>query len=138
MELKDKFKEIADATGWGINYARRDVQNLQNISDSIYSASQCYGSGETFLFIDPIIRTPHETGITYTGNFMVLTNSPLDMSYEEKFESYIRPLLKTVLIDMKSALLCEYDVNTWRSIEVINFFDFNADGLSINYELKGY
>lgn len=139
MDLKDTFKTIADANGWGCEYARRDHQNLVDVTNSIYSASENYATGQTFLFVDPIVRTPHETGITYSGNFMVLTNSDLDMSYDDKFENYIRPLLNLLMgSGFKNKLLCSYDVNLWRAIEVINFFDFNADGLSIQYELKGY
>lgn len=138
MDLKDTFKNIADAKGWGCEYARRDHQNLVDVTNSIYSASQNYATGQTFLFVDPIVRRPHETGITYSGNFMVLTNSDLDMSYDDKFEGYIRPLLDIVLGSIRNQLMCDFDVNVWSAIEVINFFDFNADGLSVQYELKGY
>lgn len=139
MDLKYSLEAIANHFHWKVVYARRDYQNLTDVTDFIYSTSQSYETGETFMLIDPIIRHPHETGITYTGNLMILTNSDLDTeSYEEKFENYIRPLLAIVLGRMKSNLLCNYDINLWRVIEIINFFDFNADGVSINFELKGY
>ena len=138
MDLKDTLEKIAILNGWGFKYARRDYQNLTNIEDSIRSASECYETGETWMFIDPIVRTITETGTRYSGTFMILTNSPLDMDYDDKFEGYIRPLIEISMIKIKNGLKCDYDVINWRAIEVINFFDFNADGISINYELEGY
>ena len=138
MNIKDAFKNIADSLGWGFEYARRDYQNLTDVSDWIHSASQNYATGETFLFLDPVIRSPHETGITYSGNMMILTNSDIDMTYNDKFEGYIRPILDIVLGSFKNKLICDFDVNLWRVIEVVNFFDFNADGVSISFEIKGY
>lgn len=138
MDLKDTLEAIAVSQGWGFEYARRDYQNLVDVSDMIFSVSQEYADGETFMFVDPITRRPHETGVVYSGNLLILTNSDLDMGYEEKFEAYIRPMLDIVLKSMVGTLLCHYDLTTWRTLEVINFFDFNADGISIQYELKGY
>lgn len=138
MDVKDAFKNIADDLGWGFEYARRDYQNLADITDFIYSTSKNYNTGETFMFIDPIVRSPHNTGTTYSGNMMILTNSDLDGMYDDKFEAYIRPLLNIVLGSFKNKLLCDFDINLWRVIEVVNFFDFNADGVSIQFEIKGY
>src|SRR5690606_12151001 len=115
MDLRDVFENIATENNWKLVYARRDYQNLTDVTDMIYSASKSLETGETFLFVDPIIRRPNEFGTTYSGNFMILTNSDLDdVSYEAKFEKYIRPLLYDLRVRFHTKLLCDYDILQWR------------------------
>lgn len=138
MEVKNKLKDIATANGWRFVYARRDYQNLidatQFISDQIANS----GQGETVLFLDPLVRRSNDLGITYSGNFMVLTVSDFDDSYEDRMTNYIEPLIDKVMNKMKHQLRCNFDIEQWQSIEVINVFDFNADGLSVSFNLRGY
>lgn len=141
MDLKDSLKSIVEAApfNWRFEHARRDYMNLADITDAINAASDGMPGGETLFWLDPVTRSPHDTGITYSGNFMVLTNSDLDAeSYDEKFETYIRPLIDLVLVKLKNKLKCTYDINRFSAIEVINVLDLNGDGLSVQYELKGY
>lgn len=138
MDLTETLKAFADSKGWKFIHARRDYQNLQSTTDFISSETETYGTGETFLFLDPVVRKPEGDGITYSGNFLILTNSDLDKDYDDKFEDYIKPLISIVAEELKSFLRCDYDINDLTILEVINVFDFNSDGVSVRFNLKGY
>lgn len=136
MEVKAKLKEIALANGWRFKYARRDYANLIDATAFISDEMRDAGAGETVLFLDPVVRKSEDIGMRYTGNFMILVSSDLDDDYDQRTEKYIDPLISKVMEDMKQKLRCTYDIDEWRSIEVINVFDFNADGLSVSFNLK--
>lgn len=137
MDFKELLKQIAASYGWGIVYARRDYQNLQEIVDHINAEAENYSEGETFFFVDPVTRKPHDTGYTYSGRFMVLTNSDLSDDYNTKYDNYIAPVIDKVMREMVQKLRCHGDVEAWQSIEVINALDINGDGLSVTYQWKG-
>ena len=136
MEVKAKLKELALANGWRFKYARRDYANLIDATAFISDEMRDTGAGETVLFLDPVVRKSEDIGMRYTGNFMVLVSSDLDDDYDTRTEKYIDPLITKVMKEMKQKLRCTYDIDEWRSIEVINVFDFNADGLSVSFNLK--
>ncbi len=136
MEVKYKLKEIAEGYGWRFSYARRDYHNLIDATAFISDELSDAGAGETVLFLDPVVRRSEDVGMTYTGNFMVLTVSDLDADYDQRY-SLIEPLIDLVMNHVKQKLRCEFVVSEWQSIEVINVFDFNADGLSVRFNLKG-
>ena len=138
MELKTRLKEIADSYGWRFVYARRDYQNLIDATNFISDELRDAGKGETVLFMDPVTRRAENIGTRFTGNFMVLTSSDFDNSYEERMLNYVDPLIRKVMNDMRAQLVCDFDVDDWTAIEVINMFDFNADGLNVRFNLKGY
>lgn len=138
MDIKDALENIATSNGWGFEYARRDYQNLIDATNFVADAIEGYGVGETILVLDPAQRSGKANNVVYAGNFMVLTKSDLNDTYEGKFEKYIQPLIDIVHGSMEQKLNCDFDVNQWKSIEVINVFDFNADGLSVSFNLKGY
>lgn len=138
MEVKEKLKELALANGWRFKYARRDYQNLIDATQFISDEMKDAGNGETVLFLDPVVRKTENLGVRYTGNFMVLKSSNLDENYEDRTEINIDPIVNQVMTVMVQKLKCIYDVDNWTSIEVINVFDFNADGLSVNFNLKAY
>ncbi len=138
MEVKEKLKELALANGWRFKYARRDYQNLIDATKFISDEMKDAGNGETVLFLDPVVRKTENLGVRYTGNFMVLKSSNLDENYEDRTEINIDPIVNQVMTVMVQKLKCIYDVDNWTSIEVINVFDFNADGLSVNFNLKAY
>ena len=138
MALNEALQNIAIANNWEFKYARRDYQNLYEATQFIQDGIEGLGIGETVLFLDPVVRKYDREGINYSGNFMILTKSDLDDSYEGKFEKYIEPL-EDKLTQMHRALGgCQFDINDWTAIEVVNVFDFNADGMSIRFALKGY
>lgn len=139
MDLRDKLQTIATDNGWTFNHGRRDYQNIQDIVSRLKSQSEDLASGETFLMLDPIQRkTLTSNTFEYSGNFMVLTNSDLKKTYTEKYEAFIAPLLEVVGVSMRNKMNCDFDVKLWRTIEVVNMFDFNADGLSVSFNLIGY
>lgn len=129
---------FALSKGWRFVNARRDYQNLVDATNFVADEVEGYSVGETVLFLDPVIRKTEKDGIRYSGNFMVLTKSDFDDDYESRQIKYIDPLVEVVMKSMFNKLRCDFDVDGWQAIEVINVFDFNADGLSINFNLKGY
>lgn len=136
--LKDKLKTLALSQGWKFVNARRDYQNLIDATNFVADEVEGYSVGETVLFLDPVIRKTEKDGMRFTGNFMVLTKSDFDDDYESRQIKYIDPLVEVVMKSMFNKLRCDFDVDGWQAIEVINVFDFNADGLSISFNLKGY
>lgn len=137
MDIKDKLESLATSYGWRFVHARRDYANLTQALSFVEDEAQKYGVGETILFLDPVVRDGSKTdGIVYSGNFMVLTISDLDGTYDNKYKDMIKPITDIVLVSMVNQLRCSYTVNQWRAIEVINVFDINADGLSVNFNLK--
>lgn len=106
--------------------------------DFIADEVESFEANETALFCDPITRDASKSnGIEYTGNFMVLTKSDLDMDYDEKVTKFITPALEIINGKMRNNIRCSFEIKTWKSIEVINMFDFNADGVNVQFNLKG-
>lgn len=139
LDIKKTLQDFAEITkGYNFTHARRDFQNLQSVTDFIYSQTENLATGETTFFLDPIIRKPSSDGVTYTGNFLILTNSNPDMTYNQKYEAYIEPMILMVQTELYNSLRCLYDINDLTVIEVIDMFDFNADGVSVSFSLKGY
>jgi len=138
MDISDVFEAFATSKGWGYEYARRDYQNMIDATDFVADAIEGYGVGETMMIVDPVIRVSEKQGISYRGSFMVLTKSDLDDDYTSRKTKYIDPLLDILLKEMRSKLICDYDVNQWEAIELINMLDWNADGLLITFNLKGF
>ena len=137
MDAKDFFNQLATNEGWGFIHARRDFQNLMDAAAFVADSVEGYGPGETVLVLDPVKRGTTEGGArSYIGNLMILTKSDLDGTYEEKYNLNVAPLLEKAHKEIPARLRCIYDLNTWESIEVINVFDFNADGLAISFNLK--
>lgn len=137
MEVKDKLELLATSYGWRFVHARRDYQNLKDALAFIEEEMDGYGVGETILFLDPVIKDYSKSdGVVYSGNFMILTISDFDLSYEDKQQKYINPLIEIIQGKIRSNLRCTYKINQLKTIEVINFFDINADGLSIEFNLK--
>lgn len=138
MDLSNHLENYATSKNWKYVYARRDYQNLIDATDFVADAIEGYGVGETIMLVDPIRRGGETDNITYKGSFMVLTKSDLDDDYESRKSKYIDPLLEVLLKEMKNVLICEFDINQWEAIELINMLDWNADGLLITFNLKGF
>jgi len=138
MDAKDKLELIATEYDWRFISARRDFQNLMDAAAFVADTVEGYGSGETLMVLDPIKRRAIKdgAGVYYSGNVMILTKSDFDGTYNEKYDKNVKPLIDIVMKEIPAKLRCLYDVESWESIEVINVFDFNADGLSISFNLK--
>ena len=134
-----KLKALATAQGWAFVNAPRSYQNLQDIANFIADIMDGVGVGETFLFLDPVIRAKKTSEyIDYSGNFMVLTKSDLDeTTYADRKTKYIDPINDILYGTFYNKLRCNFLISDWRSIEVINVFDFNGDGVSMKFTLKG-
>ena len=138
MDLSNHLENYATSKGWGYEYARRDYQNLIDATDFVADAIEGYGIGETMMIVDPIVRGGETDNITYKGSLMILTKSDLDDDYSSRKTKYIDPLLEIAFNEMKHPLQCNFDINKWEVIELINMLDWNADGIMITYNLKGY
>ena len=139
MTAEAKLETLATARGWTFINAKRDYQNLASIANFIADSMEGVGVGETFLFLDPVVRGKKTTEyITYTGNFMVLTKSDLDeTTYADRKIKYIDPVIEIMYGAFYNSLRCDFKVLEWNSIEVINEFDLNGDGISMKFKLEG-
>ena len=139
MTPETKLNELATAQGWTFVNAPRSYQNLQDIANFIADTMEGVGVGETFLFLDPVIRAKKTSEyVDYSGNFMVLTKSDLDeTTYADRKTKYIDPVIDILYGTFYNKLRCDFSISDWRSIEVINVFDFNGDGVSMKFTLKG-
>ena len=139
MTPEIKLKALATAQGWAFVNAPRSYQNLQDIANFTADTMEGVGVGETFLFLDPVIRAKKTSEyIDYSGNFMVLTKSDLDeTTYADRKTKYIDPVIDILYGTFYNKLRCDFSISDWRSIEVINVFDFNGDGVSMKFTLKG-
>ena len=139
MTPETKLKELAVAQGWTFVNANQDYHNLQEVANFIADSMEGVGVGETFLFLDPVIRAKKTTEyMQYSGNFMVLTKSDLDeTTYEDRKTKYIDPVIEILYGTFYNNLRCDFTISEWRSIEVINQFDLNGDGVSMKFTFKG-
>lgn len=131
------IKDICEKNDWVFQYSRRDFTNL-------YDGEEQVGNNTPLLFLDPIQITESfdETNTldstSYEGQFMVLVSSDIDEEdYDYRYQTYIKPIIDSTLSIIKNEIICGniYDINNWRITEVINAFDFNADGVIVTYNL---
>lgn len=129
------LKAIAAANGWVFEYGRRDFQNLHDETEQ---------KGVSYLFVDPIEISKNRSdsgqveSITSGGSLMLLYSSDIDEeSYEYRYENYIKPIINTQIEIIEDNLICEQEASLeeWKTVEVINMFDFNLDGILLTYRL---
>lgn len=129
--MYDYLKSIASDNDWVFKYAPSDYQNLYNDSTT----------DKVHLFIDPVTIDSRfsDSGVetqTFSGYFMLLFSSDVDEDYTTKYETYIKPLITTGTQAIKDSFLCaDMQINKFQSTEVINRFDFNLDGILVNYNI---
>lgn len=133
------LKTICTDNEWVFEYARKDFHNL-------YEGELQVGDTTPVVFLDPVQITENfdeyskVESTTYDGQFMVLLSSDIDEEdYDYRYQTYIKPIITSTLDTIKSAIVCDgvYTIQSWRSIEIINAFDFNADGVIITYSING-
>lgn len=125
------LNNIALYNDFVFEYSRADYQNLYDgmANDKIH------------LFVDPIVidSTFSDSGNetkTYSGKFMLLLSSDVDEDYSTKYTAYIKPLLDNGTQSIKNDLLCgDYQINKFQTVEIINLFDNNLDGILVNYSV---
>jgi hypothetical protein len=126
------LKTLADDNLWFYEYSRTDYQNLYDGMEQ----------DKVHLFVDPITTdsTFSDSGFetkTYSGKLMLLVSSDVDETYSDKYVDYIQPLMNDSLQMIKDTLLCsDFIINKFQTVEVINLFDVNLDGLLINYNIS--
>lgn len=132
--MYELLKNIALDNGFDFTYARRDYANLYN---EIEDKSAIY------LFLDPVTidKTFDDYGntinTTYTGTFMLLKSSEFSDDYITRYLEDIQPLLNEGSAAILEGIGCSgYTINNWRSVEGINIFDWNFDGLIITYNIS--
>ena len=125
------FKNVAEENNWHFEYSRPNYQNLDELE-----------LGKIGLYVDPIITDSRFSNAgnesqTFSGRFMILMNSDVDESYIDKYNSYIKPLIQNELQLLKDEFNCnDYQINSFKTLEVINLFDQNLDGVLINYNIS--
>lgn len=133
--MYDILKAIAASNDWPFIYARQDWQNLY---DDIEKKNVSY------VFLDPVERdkvrndTNVVEAIIYSGRFMIVRSSDIDEeSYDDRYQDYIKPILEADILTIEEALSCVYEVefSQWKIIELINFLDYNLDGLIVNFNI---
>lgn len=126
------LKNIAEDNNWVFEYSRSDYQNLYDEMTN----------DEVHLFVDPITTDSNfsESGFqekTYSGKMMILVGSDIDEDYQTKYDENIKPLIDGALQILIDTLVCaDAEINQFKTTEVINLFDFNLDGILINYNIK--
>ena len=130
--IYDFLKNMATVNNWYFEYSRSDYQNL-------YDGMEI---NKIHLFADPItidsVFTDSGNEIkTYTGKIMLLVSSDVDETYKTKYESHIKPLILSSTAIIKQSILCDdtIEINKFQTVEVINLFDVNLDGVLINYSI---
>lgn len=130
--MYDFYKNIAETNNWIFEYSRADYQSLY---DEIITG------GTVHLFVDPITidsnfsDSGNETKL-FSGKFLMLLSSDVDETYSDKYTDYIKPLIDNNLQNLKDELICsEFEINKFQVTEVINLFDFNLDGVLVNYNI---
>ena len=123
------LKNLATENEWHFEYGRQDYQNLAQLS------------GDTVgLFVDPIVIDSRfsdsgNESQSFSGKLMFLINSDVDDFYQEKYVE-IKTKISNELQKLKDGLACsEYQINSFRTMEVINLFDQNYDGWLVNYNV---
>lgn len=127
---------IANYNNWFFQYARKDYHNL---FDEIEQKNVPH------LFLDPvqIIENFDEynnvISTNYSGSFMLLLSSSIDEEdYNYRYQNYIKPTINESVKIIKEGIKCDGDllINNWRITEVVNVFDYNFDGVLINYSIN--
>lgn len=128
------LQAICTAEAWPFVYARKDFQNL---FDEIEKKQVPH------LFLDPVIIEDVENDMNvveakvFSGDFMILVSSDIDEEYNARYQNHIKPLIDSAIVKIKDSIRCGHKVtfNTWRTVEVINAFDYNFDGLIVSYNV---
>lgn len=137
--MYDIIKTICTTNNWVFTYAKKEFSNLFDEDIQV-------GNLTPSVFLDPVQITEtfdddnNVDTTNYAGSFMVLTSSDIDeIDYDIRYQTYIKPIIDTTLSTIKSAIQCDgkYTFESWRSVEVINAFDFNSDGVIITYSING-
>lgn len=125
------FKQIAEDNDWIFEYSRPDYQNLNELEQN-----------QIGFFLDPFVTDSKFTDSgnetqSFSGRFMLLVNSDVDESYQDKFTNHIEPLKKVQLQLIKDEISCSnLEIISFKTLEIINLYDQNLDGILVNYNIS--
>lgn len=125
------LKNLAEDNDWIYEYSRADYQNLYDEMTN----------NKIHLFVDPITTssTFSDSGFeekSSYGKLMILVSSDVDEDYKQKYDNHIKPLIDGALQTLKDTLICaDANIQKFETTEVINLFDFNLDGVLVNYNV---
>jgi len=132
--MYEVIKQIATDSSYGFIYARKDYANLY---DEV-------PTGVVQIFLDPVQITEsfgeynEVESREYAGSFMVLISSDVEKGdYEKRYLEEIKPILDGALVSIKNNIKCDgnLQINSWRTVEAINVFDYNMDGIVVTYNV---
>lgn len=99
-----------------------------------------------YFLLDPITRNKSfsefgGTGaVTFTGAFLLATESTLDKTYDGsdgKYKTKILPILKTQLTKLEDKINCSaYEIKNWEVVDAIDVLDINFDGVLVTFNLQ--
>jgi hypothetical protein len=133
--MKEIIEAIATANGWVSVYGRKDFNNLYNEIEVENQAN---------LFLEPpVIDDVHnDMGIVekkvYSGFLTIGYSSDIDeKDYQARYDKYIKPIMDDIIGILKNEIRCGQDVlfNLWRTTEFVNAFDYNFDGVILEYNI---
>lgn len=116
-------------------YARKDFANLTDELET----------GQTYVILDPVQISENFGEYNelesrdYSGSFMVLVSSDIDKGdYDQRYTDQIKPILEGALASIIEDMRCNglISFSSWRTIEAINVFDYNLDGIVVTYQIK--
>lgn len=129
------LKAFAIVKEWEFDYGLADFNNLFNGEEKINTP---------YLFLDPvqISDSDNDSGVCekkiHAGHFTLLYSSDIDeVSYDERFQKYIKPIIDGAITEIKENIVCNYDakIDNWKITEVINIFDYNFDGIICDFQV---
>ena len=133
--MYEALKAIAAAYGWPFEYGRSDFQNL---------FKEVEQKSVSHLFLDPVQveDIDNDLGVTeqqiQSGSFMLVYSSDIDeIDYDTRYQQYIKPVLIGDMETLKHEIRCGHNVTfgKWQTVEVINMFDYNFDGVLCTFQL---
>lgn len=139
------LQEYCNANGISYHYGRKASLNLlttDQLEDKVYLLHEASPRRANMNTTKTRIES-----FTFIGKFFLMVKSTIDMPYfnekqegdsNSKYTNNIEPLLN-MFQDIGNSFGCtDFEVEQWESIDVVNVFDANRDGVLVTYTVKGF
>jgi hypothetical protein len=140
-DLVEILEQHSATLNWIFSYGNKANQNLMQAT---------LVPNKIYLILDPVKRKRafSEFGgtgdTTFTGSFLLLRASTIDQMYYEgqgtergKYKENIRGILGFYLESLEAILNCgDLKINDWSIVDIVDVFDFNADGVVVTYNIS--
>jgi hypothetical protein len=140
MDIVRTFQQFAEGEALLFDYGTRATLNLL---DSIKTGTWTGSNDDIYFFLDrrsgEPIQNATKTGsqfVRYTGSFLILKPSDLDMPYFEKYEKNIEPLLLYLNRFERFFACTEFELEFYKWDDVTDLFDVNLDGIFVQFRIK--